>query len=463
MFPYKTIDAAFKSQFLQAGDTVQIAGGSLNVHTAPEEEFPLEIPYHDITVVGTRATPPTLKLDQAAETLLDPLADKFALGIVGKSGCTIRNIKIEAIDYDKAVQNTADVHKGLHGIFLDDLPAGSLTVLEDLIIDDTFNGVFVDDSATPASKRTLLIRDCVIQECGPVPAAFNQGHAAIRLLEAKSDWFDLYVLGGVFEQNHDALEPGLATLFLKDAEFIQNENGLEYANTIGGSVMVEGCTFQLQERFDYPVNDPFTPTGAIVARYDGPGFDLMVRDCDFDHNQIGVSLRGPAGANGNVDFGTSVDPPMFVAALETPYATFSLDPRGGNTFTTDIDSPWKQGQGMDYSVSYCGLFNFLDDEVHAAGNFWTYHTTGDPSITGGADHNQGVGANGEVPSTSPLSIAPLENFDENPPLAPNGQEQIEAPFHRAWDGYGNQAQQDWNFSTGTEFGSSGLPRIILVP
>ena len=407
-------------------------------------------------------------MDAAAKTQLDPLLEKYAIGVTAKLGCTIKGIAIDATNFDKTADPMQPV-LGLHGVLLKDLPAGSVTHLEDIVITDTFNGVFAYDDGAASGQRTVVIRDCDVFDCGPTPLGFQQGHAGIRLLEADEAHIDLYVLDCHFENNHDALEPGLATLYLQDSSFVRNENGLEYADTIGGPAIVDGCVFQLNQRFDWPTENAFTPTGAIVARYNGNGFDLTVRATEFDQNQIGVSLKG--GGTGNIDFGTSLStgPPYLTVELVLPYTTIWLPTEGGNTFTTDITSPWHPGIEPDYTVSYCGLLSVLDTDVFAVGNTWKYDASGDPAVTGGADHNQGVGTNGTIPTGSSFEISPGENFDENPPLTPDppGNQgplaQIPNPFHRAWAGYGSQDQQDWNFSTGPEIGTTGRPRIILVP
>ena len=458
--PFKTIGAALN--VVQIGDTVQVAGGASNIYA--DEDFPLVVDVPDVRIQGSRVPKPTIRLQFAQFDVMDPT--KAAILVDGVSGCVIDNLLITGAGFDK----TTDAEKpeeGLHGIHVQNLPPGGEMAIRNCTIEETFNGIFFSDGSLPPppQKRTVEITDTEVSGCGPVKldiTSFDQGHAAIRLLEAQTPWIDLVISDCILEDNHDALEPGESTLYLRDSMFVDNENGLEYANTPGGEAYVDGCLFQENARFALPEADnegnpiePFVPTGGIVARYNA-GFDLTVRGTHFDRNQIGVGLRGEADSVGVADFGSSFDPIVdVITAVDPPL----LIPRvGGNTFTTDTTAPWYQG--LEHTVSYCGLHTTLNTEVLAVGNTWHYEALqpGDP------DFNQGADSAGQFPATMAfMEVPPDTNFEDNPPQLPYAE--LVNPPHRGFFGCAppETCQVPWNYSTGLEHAGSGHPSILLVP
>ena len=441
-----------------------MAGGSGRIYAHPDETFPLDIPFDDITIMGTRARHPVI--DPLGAEPLDPEA---VVLIDGRSGCRLERLWIRAGGYDLALtgSNEAD---GLHGVLVRDLPSGGSLSIDDCEIHDLWNGVFFSDDLTftPSSMRLVTITDTKVTKCGPwiQTASIDRGHAGIRLLEAKSSWIDLRIDSCAFNDNHDALEPGEARLLLTDTEFNQNENGLEYAVTPGGPAYVIGCTFFRNERFDPLLGGASVPTAAISTRY-AAGYDLTVRDTEFDKNQFAVFLKGGvAGVTATIDLGTTNEP--LIMNVDNSYnPPLIYPPKGGNVFVTDTTAPWHEDE--DFRVSYCALFNGLDTMVFAVGNTWTYADSSNCSV---AECNQGANTSGQFPD-DPLGSTTIDfgtNFDLGTVLPPH------RPLHV--DPLPDPADPNvpWNFSAGTEIDftqdppqgtgaafPSGNPTILLEP
>ncbi len=244
-------------------------------------------------------------------------------------------------------------------------------------------------------------------------------------MESYSAGINRNVSDCTLKNNHDALEPGLATLILADTTFEENENGLEYASTVGGTATVSGCLFRKHAPLDPTLGGVNGPTGGITMR-EALNLSLTVRGTDFDENQIGALLKA---GTGTIDFGTS----------------FTSPDAGENTFTTDTMAPWYQF--MDHTVSGCGLFTGLDAVVFAVDNTWTYDAT-----YGDLTFNQGANTAGQFPaSLGPTLIGPSVNFNPTTELPPH------RPLFGTMD-----PQVPWNYSTATAL-TGGNPSIVLVP
>ena len=421
-----------------------MAGGSGRIYAHPDETFPLNIPYDDITILGTRARHPVI--DPLGAETLDPEA---VILIDGRSGCRLERLWIRAGNYNLDGTGTNE-EDGLHGVLVRDLPSGGSLSIDDCEIHDLWNGVFFSDDLTftPTSMRLVNITDTKVTKCGPwiQTASFDRGHAGIRLLEAKSSWIDLRIDSCVLNDNHDALEPGEARLLLTDTDFNMNENGLEYAVTPGGTAYVIGCSFTLHERFDPDFGGVSASTAAVSTRYEA-GYDLTVRNSDFEDNQFAVFLKGGvAGDTGTIDLGSTNEP--LIMNVDNYYSPPLVYPaKGGNVFTMDTQAPWYPNE--DYRVSYCALFNGLDTAVLAVGNTWTYADISNCSV---ADCNQGANTSGQFPD-DPLSSMTIDfgtNFDLGTLLPPHRPLSTAPP---------SAPNVPWNFGTGTEIDYTQMPPV----
>ncbi len=420
--PYKTITKGL-AMVSAPGTTVLVAGGTNAVHQHFDpatglvaEVFPLTAPFDNVTIRGTNRPLPVINMKEAEGTFTGTPA---AILVQGRTGWTIDSVQIDALDYAKTIGLP------LPGIRVVDLPEGGTIMIQSTHIVDTFHGVWVEDTEELwLWGRSVTIQDCRIERCGPLnpTPGGDVGHAGIRLVESNSAGINLTISDCTLIDNHDALEPEVATLVLTDSTFERNENGLEFASTDGGTATVSGCLFRMHAPFDPLAGGVAGPTGGITMR-EAEGLTLTVRATDFDRNQIGALLKK---GTGGIDFGTS-------------FGSFA----GNNTFTTDTTAPWYQF--LDHTVSCCGLFNGLDSQISAVGNTWTY-------IVGGGAFNQGANPAGRFPaSLGTTIIGPNVNLDPTTLLPP----------HRPLFGT-TDPQVPWNYSTGTP-PSGGNPSIVLVP